>query len=232
MTENATPTESALRRLVNADAPAPADARDRVRARLAVAIPAMRRDPGDGGPGGAPGGGFGALHNGALAVAAFVLGGVAGAGLLASLARAPQTRVVYVDRPVPRAIVKVAAIAPPAPMPALPVEAQVEAPTIHHPAQTPAQTHASQLAAERTLLDQARAALVVNDPGRAIDVLARHEAHFPSPILGEERDAMEVEALVNAGRASEARAKADAFRAKSPQSLFLATVDSAIASIH
>lgn len=42
---------------------------------------------------------------------------------------------------------------------------------------------------------------------------------------------MEVEALVNAGRYVDARSRADAFHARSPKSLFTATVDSAIASI-
>jgi len=42
---------------------------------------------------------------------------------------------------------------------------------------------------------------------------------------------MEVEALVKAGRTAEARAKADAFGRRTPNSLFLPAVESAIESI-
>jgi hypothetical protein len=231
VTENATPTDSPLRRLVRADAPAPADARDRVRARLAAAIPAMRGDSGGGASGAAPGGALGAFRTGAIALSAFVVGGAAGAALLASLAKGPETRVVYVDRPMPQAVLKMKPVTiDPAPAVAPGLDVPV-APRASRPAASQALTHASQLAAERTLLDEARAALVQGAPDRAIDVLAQHASRFASPILGEERDAMQVVALVNAGRSSEARAKADAFRAHSPESVFLATVDSAIASL-
>jgi hypothetical protein len=81
------------------------------------------------------------------------------------------------------------------------------------------------------LLDEARAALVQGTADRALGLLNRHAARFPTAILAEERDAMEVEALVATGRIAEARALADSFRAQRPNSLFLATVNSAIASI-
>ena len=63
------------------------------------------------------------------------------------------------------------------------------------------------------------------------EYVQRHRRTFVSPILGEERDAMEVEALVKAGRYEDARARADAFRSRTPNSLFLATVEAAVASI-
>jgi len=50
-------------------------------------------------------------------------------------------------------------------------------------------------------------------------------------VLGEERDALTVEALVGAGRYDEARSLADAFHRRSPDSLFTTTVSSAIRSI-
>jgi len=88
-----------------------------------------------------------------------------------------------------------------------------------------------QLTAERVLLDEARGALVQGDPNRALDRIERHRRTFVTPILGEERDAMEVEALVKVGRAAEARAKASAFRRHTPDSLFLPAVESAVESI-
>jgi hypothetical protein len=81
------------------------------------------------------------------------------------------------------------------------------------------------------LLDEARGALVQGDPNRALGRIEQHRRTFASPILGEERDAMEVEALMKAGRTAEARAKADAFGRRTPNSLFLPAVESAIESI-
>jgi hypothetical protein len=113
----------------------------------------------------------------------------------------------------------------------------LEAPPLATPSVSPtshaasASSGPSQLAAERALLDEARAALVQGDPPRAIERLQRHRRTFLNPMLAEERDAMEVEALVRAGRGAEARARADAFRKRSPDSLFMPTVQSAIESI-
>jgi hypothetical protein len=81
------------------------------------------------------------------------------------------------------------------------------------------------------LLDEARGAPVQGDPNRALGRIEQHRRTFASPILGEERDAMEVEALMKAGRTAEARAKADAFGRRTPNSLFLPAVESAIESI-
>jgi hypothetical protein len=89
----------------------------------------------------------------------------------------------------------------------------------------------SPFAAERMLLDEARALIVQGAPDRALARLDEHRVRFPDGMLGEERDAMAIEALVNAGHYDDARARADAFRARAPNSLFMATVDSAIASI-
>jgi outer membrane protein assembly factor BamD (BamD/ComL family) len=81
------------------------------------------------------------------------------------------------------------------------------------------------------LLDEARSALAQGDPARALERLQRHRQSFPMPLLGEERDAMWVSALVKAGRYDEARTRAEAFRRRFPDSLFASMVDTAIASI-
>jgi outer membrane protein assembly factor BamD (BamD/ComL family) len=88
-----------------------------------------------------------------------------------------------------------------------------------------------QLDAERALLDAARVALVSGDTDTALRALDQHSRTFPRPMLGEERDALFVQALVRAGRYDQARARAEAFRRRNPQSLFLTAVDAAIASI-
>jgi len=160
---------------------------------------------------------------------AFVLGGVVGVGLYAALAPAPTQRVVYVDRavPAPQAVPFATATAT---APAVPTEAPPAASNAAPAAAAPS-ARASQLSAERILLDEARAALAQGDPARALDRLERHRRTFAVPLLAEERDAMWVQALVKAGRYDEARARASAFRRRSPDSLFSSVVDSAIDSI-
>jgi hypothetical protein len=90
----------------------------------------------------------------------------------------------------------------------------------------------ARLDAERALLDAARAALVSGDADTALRLLERHtRAYAAHPLLGDERDALFVQALVRAGRYDEARARAEALRRKAPDSLFLSAVDAALATI-
>jgi hypothetical protein len=167
---------------------------------------------------------------------AFVLGGVVGVGLYTALA--PATRVVYVDRPVSSIQAATVATAAATPTAAATAAANELPPAPDTMAAAPSggepragSTRASQLSAERILLDEARAALAQGDPARAIDRLERHRRTFPQPLLAEERDAMWVQALVKAGRYDEARGRASTFRKRSPDSLFSSVVDSAIDSI-
>ena len=97
-------------------------------------------------------------------------------------------------------------------------------------AASPAQA-AIQLDAERSLLDLARVALVRGDCDGALGALDRHAKTFRRPLLGEERDALVVQALVRGGRYDEARARAEEFRRKTPKSLLAPAVDAAIAAI-
>jgi hypothetical protein len=171
-----------------------------------------------------------AASKGTLALVAFLAGGITGAALYAGLEKRLPPRVVTVDRPAPSTTASalaggltplptVNAIA--SPLSSSTTEARVSFSGIH----------GSQLAAERALLDEARSALIQGEAAGAIERLERHRRTFANPILDEERDAMEVEALVKAGRDNEARARADAFRKRSPTSLFLPTVESAVRSI-
>jgi hypothetical protein len=89
----------------------------------------------------------------------------------------------------------------------------------------------SQLSAERILLDEAHAALAQGDPCDAIVHLERHRCSFGAPILGEERDAMWIEALVKGAAYDDARRRAAAFGDRFPDSIFLSGVESAIAAI-
>ena len=238
MSDPVLPIDFGLRRAVAGERPAPADARLRVRARLEAAVPGMA--PGVATPPAATAPLVPANRLTASLMAAFLVGGVTGAVLLGVLERRPAPRVVYVDRVVEgpavaapvRAAETVAVPGVVVPDVARPVAARVVhmgAPkAIDRPA--PA-TRVSPFAAERMLLDEARAAIVQGAPDRALDRLEQHRARFPKGLLAEERDAMAIEALVNAGRYDEARSQAAAFRERAPGSLFVATVDSAIASI-
>jgi hypothetical protein len=229
---------------LRSDRPAPSDARSRVRGRLAAVIPAMALS---GASAGAGSSGFWRRFGGwgphGMAVATFIAGGVTGATLLATLSHAPPPRIVYVDRPAPQAVVseastfsgpplelagptRIPVAVPAAPQPTAAVATALSAPA--SPAATP--PHASRFAEERRLLDDARAELLQGEPALAIARLDAHRARFADGMLAEERDAMEVEALVRAGRVDEARAEAAAFKERSPRSLFLQTVEATIAS--
>ena len=241
------PLDPRLLASLRADRPAPPEVRGRVRGRLAAVIPGMA-------PTVAPQGGvaptntwgrFGTWGPTGMAVAAFVAGGVTGAALLSAFSHPTASRVVFVDRPV--ASLAPAAIAPLGPPPLLiaaeplpedvtPVSTLPVAPMAvipraiaSSPPSAPAAAHTSRLSDERKLLDDARSGLLQGDPEAAIERLESHRTRFADGLLAEEREAMEVEALVRAGRTEEAREKATAFRARSPQSLFLPTVESAIA---
>jgi hypothetical protein len=246
VTEPESPAGRRLLDALRAGPPAPAEARARVLARLEAVIPEMKRGPGggDGGGGGGPNGashGASALGARAIAVTAFLLGGVTGAALLATLVPGPGTHLVVQPAPAsPEAAWPVANAVPAQSTTEVPSSAPAPVPSAAPV--SPARSHAesgrsappvrtSQLAAERMLLDEARAGLVQGEPERALDRLELHRKRYPTGMLDEERDAMAVEALVGMKRYDSARSAAQAFRVRTPRSMFLPTVESAIASI-
>jgi hypothetical protein len=220
----------ALRR--DREALAPDDARARVASRLGIVSPRPGPDPRPRAH--ALRAAAGGMHSGALLAIAFVAGGAVGALLHAGLAPAPETRVVYVSELAPSV---------PGTAPSGSMVAPISAATDSSPPASSATGAAStvvapgtrvgmpQLDAERALLDAARIALVSGDTDTALRALGRHTRSYRRPLLGEERDALFVQALVRAGRYDEARTRADAFRRSAPQSLFMPAVDAAIASI-
>jgi hypothetical protein len=222
--------------LLRAETTADPSTRERVRARLATVIPIG--GPGVGGtsapdaPRGRP-----TARPGAALVAgrvvptvAFVIGGVAGAALYAAVVKQPPPRVVYVDRPTAASTATPPALsATEAATEASPAPPSPSTRSAAHPPST--KMAESQLVAERIILDQARAALLQGDAARALRLVDRHRRGFSNPLLGEERDALEVQSLVKAGRYDEARARAVAFHKQAPGSLFSSVVDSAVESI-
>jgi hypothetical protein len=210
---------AALRR----EEPAPPEVRTRVRARLMNAV-AVGLGAGTGALPRARGGVSGRSM---LASVAFLAGGIVGAVTYAVLAPRAAPQVVYVDRVAPAPAAPPVPQAAPVPVSAPPATATgTVTATVRGPS-----PQSSQLSAERVLLDEARAAIAQGEPARALDRLARHRRTFPIPILGEEREAMVVEALAKAGRRDEAIARAAAFHKSWPDSLFASAVDDAVASV-
>jgi hypothetical protein len=84
------------------------------------------------------------------------------------------------------------------------------------------------LAKERLLIDRARAAIA---RGRAVDAqqaVDEHAREFPRGQLAEEREALAVQALAQAGRTREATQRAAAFRKRWPDSVLTPVVDEAV----
>jgi hypothetical protein len=76
-------------------------------------------------------------------------------------------------------------------------------------------------AAELKLLARAQAAYANGSLSYALTLVAQHGRRFPNGRLAEEREALRVRALANAGRTEEADRAARAFAARFPRSVFL-----------
>lgn len=155
----------------------------------------------------------------------------------AIVARRAQERVVapapVVIAPAPRAppgsapsaSAAPAPIAPPAPKPAplasLAVPSAVSPPSSAPSAASPIASAAPDpLVAELALLDAARRALARSDAGEALRLLKEREARFPRGAMADEALVLRVEALVQAGRVTEAKALADAYLEQNPGSAY------------
>lgn len=95
-----------------------------------------------------------------------------------------------------------------------------------------AASHASSsidsLAAERIILDDARAALVRHDAAAALSALRAHDRSFPRGQLLEERESMRVQALALARDFAALHAAGERFQRRFPQSMFLPIVEQAL----
>jgi hypothetical protein len=80
---------------------------------------------------------------------------------------------------------------------------------------------------EFRLLRAARRALST-EPARALGLADEHARRFPSGMLGQEREAIAIEALTRLGRASEARSRAKNFLGRFPRSPYRARVEKAL----
>jgi hypothetical protein len=98
--------------------------------------------------------------------------------------------------------------------PAKPPAALVPAPVLTPPG----------LAAQQSLLDDARGAILRGDGTSALSAIGAHRLRFPDTVLGEERAALEIRALLTLGRIQEARERHAAFERAFPGSLFASSL--------
>src|SRR5439155_25608859 len=95
------------------------------------------------------------------------------------------------------------------------------------PAPAPAPHRPDNLGAERSLVEQARAALLRHDDAAALAALQQHEREYPSGQLAEERMALQVLAYSESGDPAKAKDLAAKFRARYRNSLLMPAVDAA-----
>ena len=117
-----------------------------------------------------------------------------------------------------------ARIAPPDPTVAASVEAPPE-PRANEPRAPAPADRATMLAEESRLVGEAQDALRSGDAAGALVLLNRIAARFPGGGLGQEREALSIEALYKSGRRPEASARAAAFLKAYPSSTLATRVE-------
>ncbi|WP_269454226.1 RNA polymerase sigma factor [Sorangium cellulosum] len=83
---------------------------------------------------------------------------------------------------------------------------------------------------ESALLSSAGIALSEGKATEALDVLASHERSYPRSPRAQLREALAIQALVQAGRRADARARAGRFRAAFPHAVFLPAIEAVVSS--
>jgi hypothetical protein len=171
-----------------------------------------------------------------LVVAAFVAGGAIGFGVHGAMsAHEPVSSAVVVT--VAKTIDAPASSAPstigtgePLAIASTPGVSPSSLPLVPEPSASTKITRAADLSEERKILDDARAAFGRGDPEGAIAKARAHERRFPRGALSEEREALWVQALAQAGKGDEARARAAKFEQNYPDSMLLPSVKAAAQS--
>ncbi len=178
--------------------------------------------------------GLGARALAALATT-FVLGTGAGILIDRAMLRPPTSTVAVARTAAPLATPEVALATGPATVlvdslpSATTPPAAPPAPRAPRAAEAPLPGPSSRgLAAERGLLDVARAALARGAPDEALAAAERHGREYRDGVLAEEREALAIKALVALGRRAEATTRADAFERRYPNALGLPAVRAAL----
>ena len=188
---------------------------------------------GDGGAGAGAGAAGGVLSKAAPYLATLIGGAAIGAFVHA---RVQAPTVIYVDRPAASAVAPTHASASAAPSSSIATVSIDALPTVVAPpaASVPAaKTSASaevdeSFVVERRLLDAARTALASGDTATSLAKIEEHVKTFPKGRFQEEREALRVRTLSDAGRKDEARAAATRFETRWPGSVLLPAVKGAV----
>lgn len=187
-----------------------------------------------------------------VGIASFVAGGAVGAGIHAQVvaSRAESDRIAH-ERTVTQAVpAPQLPVAPPVPQPPEMAEAPAPEPLAEVPVPAAAprrvervtrteqsapakpkeevRTADGALRVERSYVEQARSALARGDAQGALSAVSQHAREFPSGRLGEERDALRVQALAASGQREEAVGAAAKFRQRYPHSFLTPVVDAAV----
>lgn len=215
-----------------ATAPDP-DAVARLAARLAPQL--SRADAGSAQPAPGRAGGVVSKRSFVTGAGGLGIGLVAGAIVTRLAAPAPRVEVRYVDRivEVPRSAPSpdsgdAAAAEPPSP-PTPSAGQPASPPTSPRPAAQASSVNPDEaLARERQVIEKASSAIAHRDGASALAAVEEHAKAFPRGQLVEMREALAVQALVQAGRVGEARSRAARFRQSFPGSLYGGVVDAAL----
>jgi hypothetical protein len=146
------------------------------------------------------------------------IGALLGAAAHAWLTQPPPAMAPAMAAPAALALAPSQPIVSAAPPPPVPVDALPAAvPSLSRVKSTAAQP--ASLEAELRLLEQARTKLAEGDPVGTLALLGSHRSSYPQSRLREERDALEIKALVASGRRAEASRRADSFLRNFPGSV-------------
>jgi hypothetical protein len=168
-------------------------------------------------------------------IAVFGTGALLGAGVHAATRRAESAPIVYVARvTTASSAATLSAPVPAAPSPAALTNAQaVPAPSnvMLAPTASVGRNGLAGLAEQQALLDVARSAFARSDYAATLATLKAHFRRYPTSVLGEEREALEIKTLAATGHAEEAKARAARFKTQFPQSLLLPSLSDSLQAI-
>ncbi len=244
--------EEDLLRELRSPSGARAEVRARVRDRLgaALASPGVGEAPGatDRLPGGELSSAASTAAGGVPAIAlvtiGLAVGGMAGATAHAALAPPPETKIVYLERRVERQSPPRVMALPPAPSAVEALSSQPRTPmsaartpsasppaAAEPPAVAAVDERPGELDPDVALLDRARRALAGGDPARARALLQEHSRTFPKSLLTQEREALEIKALIASGQRDLAVTRASEFERRYPKSMLLDSIENALGKV-
>jgi hypothetical protein len=166
----------------------------------------------------------------AIAFAAFTAGAVGGGFVMRSALHPPAPPAVTVTPPAPPAVQRPAEATAASRDTAAP-SATASPPAIPSVAPTPSAVASPSASAtgdltrEREVLDIAHAALERGRPSDALAAANRHAREWPRGYLGEEREAVIIQALAASGNGTEATSRLERFRTRFPKSMLIPALE-------